>query len=99
MGFHICPLHRNAEVINSTIQLKPCIVAIDALLTIPKTGAARKADREMQKQGYPVFPPIMHSIRALTKRAISLTHTLKANRLIVIEVHTASTRKALGMPT
>jgi predicted nuclease with RNAse H fold len=55
-----CYLHRDEEVTNSTIQLKPCIVAIDAPLTMPKTSAIRKTDREMLKHGYPVFPPLMH---------------------------------------
>lgn len=94
-----CHLHTDEKIINSTVQHKPCIVAIDAPLTMPKTGTTRKADREMLKQGYPVFPPLMHSMRTLTKRAISLMHTLRAKGLIVIEVHPASTRKTLGMPT
>ncbi|MDH5447519.1 MAG: DUF429 domain-containing protein [Candidatus Bathyarchaeota archaeon] len=94
-----CHLHNDEEVINSTVHHKPLIVAIDAPLTMPKTGTTRKADKEMLKHGYPVFPPLMCSMKTLTKRAISLTHALRASGQSVIEVHPASTRKALGMPT
>ncbi|MFQ6067924.1 MAG: DUF429 domain-containing protein [Candidatus Bathyarchaeia archaeon] len=93
-----CP-YTDKEIVNLTVNYKPRIVAIDAPLTLPQTGTTRKADKEMLKQGYPVFPPLMHSMKSLTKRAISLTHVLRTNRLCVIEIHPASTRKALGMPT
>lgn len=97
--FFTCHLHKDEEIINSTVHRKPCIVAIDAPLTMPKTGATRRADREMLKYGYPVFPPLMRSMETLTKRAISVTYTLRASGLSVIEVHPTSTRKALGMST
>lgn len=51
------------------------------------------------KQGYSVFPSLMCSMKNLTKRATPLMHKLRANRLDVIEVHPASAREALGMPT
>lgn len=46
-------------MINLTVNHKSRFVAIDLPLTIPKRSAKRKADREMLKHGYPVFPPIM----------------------------------------
>lgn len=94
-----CHLHSGEEIIRRTLNYKPQVVAIDAPLTTPKTGIMRQADRNMMKQGYPVFPPLMRSMRPLTKRAISLTQTLRVKRVSVIEVHPASTRKALDMPT
>jgi hypothetical protein len=94
-----CHLYSSEEIIRRTLNYKPKIIAIDAPLTMPKTSTTRQADRNMMKKGYPVFPPLMRSMKALTKRAISLTHRLRTKGISVIEVHPASTRKALGMPT
>lgn len=94
-----CHLYGDEDIVNSTLSYKPHIVAIDAPLTMPKTGTMRKADREMLKHGYPVFPPLMRSMRNLTRRAIYLAKRIKNKELSVIEVHPLSTRKALGMPT
>jgi len=94
-----CHIYKDEEIINSTINCQPRIVAVDAPLTMPKTGTTRKADREMLRNGYPVFPPLMCGMKTLTKRAVSLAHILRTSRLSVIEVHPSSTRKALGMPT
>ena len=52
----------------------------------------------MQKQGYPVFPPRFRTMEKLTLRAIKLTKQIRHAGLAVIEVHPASTRKALKMP-
>lgn len=94
-----CHLCGDEEITNSTVNCEPCIVAIDAPLTMPKTGTIREAEREMLKHGYPIFPPLMRSMRTLTKRGISLAYKLRTSRLNIIEVHPTSTRKALGIPT
>jgi predicted nuclease with RNAse H fold len=93
-----CHLHRDEEITSLTLYHKPCLVAVDAPLTMPKRGITRRADREMAKHGYPVLPPLMSSMKLLTRRAISLAHVLRVSGLSVIEVHPTSTRKALGMP-
>lgn len=53
----------------------------------------------MHKLGYPVFPPRFRAMKTLTLRAIRITKKLKERKIHVIEVHPASTRKALGIPT
>jgi len=88
----------NSEIMHIIATYKPLLLAIDAPFSLPKTGIYRKADREMIKRGYHVFPPGFPSMRTLTLRAIELVNTLAKKGFKVIEVHPTSTRKALEMP-
>lgn len=58
-----------------------------------------KADKEMHKNGYPVLPPRFPAMEKLTLRAIEITKEIIKEGFDIIEVHPASTRKALKMPT
>jgi len=93
-------LFSDREIIKQIQESNPTLTAIDAPLSLPKNhGLTRKADREMQQRGYPVFPPRFRTMEKLTLRAIKLTRQIKRGGLTAIEVHPASTRKALKMPT
>jgi len=91
-------LHADNEIMSETLGAKPALIAIDAPLTLPERGALRRADREMQRRGYPVLPPLFPAMKDLTLRAIRLTEALRREQVEVIEVHPASSRKALQMP-
>lgn len=91
-------VYRNEEIIHRSTKWSPTLIAIDAPLSLPKKGIMRKADREMYKHGYPVFPPCFPAMKKLTLRAIKITKQLVETGFNVIEVHPASTRKALQMP-
>lgn len=95
-----CHLFSDKEILSKIIKCKPTLIAVDAPLSLPKNKKfTRKADREMQKRGYPVFPPRFRTMERLTVRAIKLTQRVRSEGFDVIEVHPASTRKALKMPT
>ena len=94
-----CHLHRDEEILKRSINCDPKIIAVDAPLSMPKKAAMRKADKEMHKRGYPVFPPRFPAMEKLTLRAIRIVRELTRRRFKVIEVHPSSTRKALKMPT
>jgi len=94
-----CHLHTTKEILAHTFNCSPTLVAIDAPLALPKKNAMREADRQMHRLGYPVFPPLFRAMKPLTLRAIRIAKELKEREIHVIEVHPASTRKALGMPT
>ncbi len=94
-----CHLHHDEEILKRSINCDPKIIAVDAPLSIPKKVIMRKADREMQKHGYPVFPPRFPAMENLTLRAIRIVKELTERRFKVIEVHPTSTRKALKIPT
>jgi predicted nuclease with RNAse H fold len=88
------------EIIKEIMNCDPTLTAIDAPLSLPRDKElTRKADREMQKREYPVFPPSFRTMGKLTLCTIKLAKQIKQEGLKVIEVHPASTRKALKMPT
>lgn len=92
-------LYSDEEIIEATVKYNPPLVAIDAPLTFPKKGIMRKADREMYKLGYPVFPPLFKTMQKLTSRGVKISEVLRMKALEVVEIHPASSRKALSMPT
>lgn len=94
-----CHLFSDKEIISKILECKPTLIAVDAPLSLPKNKKfMRKADIEMHKRGYPVFPPRFKNMEKLTVRAIKLTQRVKSEGFCVIEVHPTSTRKALRMP-
>ena len=96
---HTAHLKTDEELIRATLEAGPELVAIDAPLTLPRTGYAREVDRAMHKLGLHVLPPLFPAMRLLTLRGMRLSRALEARGLSVIEVHPASTRKVLGLPT
>jgi len=94
-----CQLYQNGEILRRSIDCDPALIAIDAPLSLPVTDIMRGADREMYKRGYPVFPPSFPSMEKLTLRAMKIAREVAGRGFYVIEVHPASARKALNMPT
>ncbi|MEM1540192.1 MAG: DUF429 domain-containing protein [Candidatus Bathyarchaeia archaeon] len=94
-----CLVYTDEEILNKLCNAKPSIVAIDAPLKLPKKGFLRKADSELIKKGYRVFPPGLPAMKTLTMRAIRLNRLITKSGVKTIEVHPTSTRKALNMPT
>jgi predicted nuclease with RNAse H fold len=91
-------LYRDNQILEAITQDKPEIIAIDAPFSLPKSGILRKADREMIKKGYRVFPPMLSAMRTLTMRAIKLNKLIAEKGFKIIEVHPTSTCKALSIP-
>ncbi len=91
-------LHSDYEILERISHSKPSIIAIDAPLHLPRKGTLRKADKEMIRHGYRVFPPVLPAMKKLTIRAEKLTEQIVKKGYRVIEVHPTSTRKALSMP-
>jgi len=94
-----CHLYENQEIFEHLTKFEPILVAIDAPLSLPKRGTMRKADKEMYRHGYPVFPPRFPAMKKLTLRAIGIIQQIKREKLHIIEVHPTSTRKALKIST
>ena len=94
-----CHLYENQEILEHLTKFEPTVIAIDAPVSLPKKGAMRKADKEMYRRGYPVFPPRFPAMEKLTLRAMKIIQQIKRDELHIIEVHPTSTRKALKIPT
>lgn len=91
-------LYANKQIIESIIKNSPALVAVDAPFNLPKREIFRKADKEMIKHGYRVFPPRLPSMEKLTLRAIKLNKLIERKGFKTIEVHPTSSCKALDMP-
>ncbi|HVP92913.1 MAG TPA: DUF429 domain-containing protein [Acidobacteriota bacterium] len=91
-------LYTDDQILKAITQNKPDIIAIDAPLCLPKKGLLRKADKEMIKNGYRVFPPSLPAMKKLTIRAMALNKLISEKEFRTIEVHPTSTCKALDMP-
>lgn len=91
-------IYMDNEILEAIAHSKPAIIAIDAPFSFPKRGLLRKADKEMIRKGYRVFPPSIEAMRKLTVRAIKLNKLIAEKGYKTIEVHPTSTRKALNMP-
>jgi len=91
-------LYHDEEILKRSTDCRPHLIAVDAPLSLPKKDVMRKADREMYKRGYPVFPPRLPAMEKLTLRAIRMVQEIKKRGFNMIEVHPTSTRKALKMP-
>ena len=91
-------LYADDQIVEAIFQNQPDIIAIDAPFSLPKSGLLRKADKEMIKRGYRVFPPNLPAMKKLTLRATALNRLISEKELKTIEVHPTSTCKALGMP-
>jgi predicted nuclease with RNAse H fold len=90
-------LYRDDQILEAITKNKPEIIAVDAPFSLPKNGIFRKADREMIKKGYRVFPPRLPAMRTLTMRAIKLNKLIAKKGFKTIEVHPTSTCKALNI--
>jgi len=90
-------VYTDEEILESVLSHNPSIIAIDAPLRLPKEGILRKADKEMIKRGYRVFPPGLPAMKKLTLRAIKINTLILEKGYKTIEVHPTSTRKALSI--
>ena len=92
-------VYTDSEILETIVKNHPALIAIDAPLSLPKkTAFFRKADREMIRRGYRVFPPNLPAMKKLALRAIRLNRLIEEKRYKTIEVHPTSSRKALQMP-
>jgi predicted nuclease with RNAse H fold len=92
-------VYADSEILENIVRNHPALIAIDAPLSLPEKGAFfRKAEREMIRKGYRVFPPNLPAMKELALRAIRLNRLIEEKRYKTIEVHPTSTRKALQMP-
>jgi predicted nuclease with RNAse H fold len=82
-----CLLYSDAEIIERCVQTRPKVVAIDAPLSLPKSGGFRSVDKQLIKLGLRVFSPMFGGMKKLTVRGMKLASKLRSRGLEVIEIH------------
>jgi predicted nuclease with RNAse H fold len=66
-------VYTDNEILENIARNHPTLTAINAPLSLPRKGEVfRKADREMIRKGYRVFPPNLPAMKKLALRAIKI---------------------------
>ena len=91
-----CQLYSDTEILAIIRENKPCIVAIDAPLSLPpgrksieeRTGNhLRECDKHLLKKGIKFFPITLGPMRKLTERGIRLRQILEGQDFVVLEAY------------
>ena len=102
-----CVVYGDEEILTRIRQIKPCIVAIDAPLSLPpgrksieeKTSVhLRASDRELLKRGIKFFPITLGPMRKLTVRGMNLRRILESEGFAAIEAYPGGAQDVLGIP-
>ncbi len=102
-----CLLYADNDIIRQAIEAKPCVVAIDAPLALPRGRESlskrsdvhlRECDRELLKMGIKFFPLTLGPMRQLTARGILLKAALEKKGLRVIETYPGAAQDILHIP-
>jgi predicted nuclease with RNAse H fold len=100
-------VHRDDEIVESAMMHRPCVVAVDAPLSLPKGRQSldrrepihfRQCDLELRRRRIKFFPITIGPMRVLTKRGIALKQSLEARGFRVIEVFPGGAQDVLGLP-
>ncbi len=89
-------LHGDDEIVGVLLGWGVRVVAVDAPLSLPRSGWLREVDREMRRRGFRVLPPMWRGMRMLTLRGIQLSRVLEEYGVQVIETHPSSAVKCSG---
>ncbi len=100
------------EMIARIIAISPSLVSIDSPLSIPfgrtrvedddpgrlKFGIMRRCERELKRRGINVYPCLLPSMQALTRRGMRLASRLRHLGIPVIESYPGAAQDIIGIP-
>ena len=99
------------EIIEKTTSAKPALVSIDSPLSLPsgrtctkdtcscrRFGITREIERILKRRGISVYPCLIPSMQALTKRGMTLAKKLRKKGMCVIESYPGAAQDILGFP-
>ena len=108
---HLSIAFTDQEIIQKTISASPSLVSIDSPLSLPRGrtctrdscrcrrfGIIREIERILKKRGINVYPCLIPSMQALTRRGMALAKTLRKRRMYVIESYPGAAQDILGFP-
>jgi predicted nuclease with RNAse H fold/dephospho-CoA kinase len=105
-------LSTDDELVDATVNARPTIVSIDSPLSLPSGrlevydtdptrhtfGIMRQCERELKRRGINVYPCLLPSMQALTKRGIMLASRFRKLGLPVIESYPGAAQDIVGIP-
>jgi predicted nuclease with RNAse H fold len=107
MKAETCLLYTDDEVLKTTEESQPRIVAVDAPLSLPpgrqsieqKTNIhLRECDKELLRRRIKFFPITLGPMRKLTTRGMNLKRVFESKNLKVIEVYPGGAQDVWGIP-
>src|SRR5262249_48327518 len=100
------------EIVAGILEVSPAVVSIDSPLSIPfgrtrvedndpsraEFGIMRRCERELKRRGINVYPCLLPSMQALTRRGIRLAARLRNLGVPVIESYPGAAQDIMGIP-
>jgi uncharacterized protein YprB with RNaseH-like and TPR domain/predicted nuclease with RNAse H fold len=105
-------LGSDQEILKWTLACKPRVVSIDSPLSMPVGrhcgedscpcrevgGITRECERELKRRGVNVYPCLIQSMQALTKRGTALAQALRQAGVEVIESYPGAAQDIMRIP-
>ena len=100
------------EMVARVVAVAPSVVSIDAPLSMPfgrtrvedddpgriQFGIMRRCERELKRRGINVYPSLLPSMQALTRRGMRLAARLRRLGIPVIESYPGAAQDIMGIP-
>jgi predicted nuclease with RNAse H fold len=100
------------DLVRATLAVKPRLVSIDSPLSLPTGrdctddgcecravgGITRHCERELKRRGINVYPCLIQSMQALTRRGIELAAALREQGIEVIESYPGAAQDIMRIP-
>ena len=100
------------ELVARIVAISPALVSIDSPLSIPfgrvrvedddpgrsEFGIMRRCERELKRRGINVYPCLLPSMQALTRRGMRLASRLRRLGFPVIESYPGAAQDIMGIP-
>lgn len=100
------------QMFDGVLAERPTLVSIDSPLSLPfgritvedsdpgrqEFGIMRRCERELKRRGINVYPSLLPSMQALTKRGMQLAARLRREGIPVIESYPGAAQDIMGIP-
>jgi predicted nuclease with RNAse H fold/uncharacterized protein YprB with RNaseH-like and TPR domain/dephospho-CoA kinase len=107
-----CLIMTDDEIIGRSMAERPAIISIDSPLSLPygrirvedddpgrsEYGIMRRCERELKRRGINVYPCLLPSMQALTRRGMRMAARFRSEGIPVIESYPGAAQDIMGIP-